>query len=195
MFEHPEHPHRDHLGDPRDRGDGRGPRRRNRDFDDLFGWPPGRGHRRPGGGRMRRGEIRTAVLAILLDGPGHGYDLIQRLEEKSGGWRPSPGSVYPTLQLLEDEDLVRSSERDGKRIFELTETGRAEATQRIEEAGGAPWERDRNAGPKRELRDEVGQTFLAFKQVATAGSPAQLDRALAVLKDARKQMYQILGED
>ena len=74
-------------------------------------------------------------------GPGHGYDVMQKLEDKTGGaWRPSPGSVYPTLQLLEDEGLVRSTERDGKRVFEITDAGRAEAAERIEEAGGTPWE-------------------------------------------------------
>src|SRR4051812_13132205 len=92
------------------------------------GWAdgPGAGRGRDGrrrGGRMQRGDIRTAVLAILAEEPGHGYDVIQRLEEKTDGvWRPSPGSVYPTLQLLEDEGLVRSIERDGKRVFEITET-------------------------------------------------------------------------
>src|SRR6478735_579446 len=105
----------------------------------------GRGrHRSPegwGGPRMRRGQIRIALLAALAEEPGHGYDVMQKLEDKSGGaWRPSPGSVYPTLQLLEDEGLVRSTERDGKRVFEITDTGRAEAAARIEEAGGAPWE-------------------------------------------------------
>src|SRR5262245_53359556 len=81
-------------------------------------------------GRMRRGDIRTALLAVLAEAPGHGYEVMQRLEEKSGGaWRPSPGSVYPTLQQLQDEGLVTSTERDGKRIFELTDAGRAEATR------------------------------------------------------------------
>jgi len=70
----------------------------------------GEWHRRRRGGRMRRGEIRTALLAVLAEEPGHGYEIMQRLEEKSGGaWRPSPGSVYPTLQMLEDEGLVRSA--------------------------------------------------------------------------------------
>jgi DNA-binding PadR family transcriptional regulator len=144
---------------------------------------------------MRRGEIRTAILAILMDGPGHGYDLIQRLEEKSGGWRPSPGSMYPTLQLLEDEDLVQSRDQEGKKVFELTDAGRAEAERRIEEAGGAPWDRERGPLPSRDLRDAVGQTFAAFKQIGAVGSPAQVDRAVAVLKETRRQLYQILSED
>src|SRR6185503_5425391 len=113
-----------HRGGPR--GHGGGPERLG---------PPWRG------GRMRRGEIRTAVLAVLTDGPAHGYEIIQTLEERSGGmWRPSPGSVYPTLQLLEDESLVRAVERDGKRVYELTDTGREEAAERVREAGGPPWE-------------------------------------------------------
>ena len=96
----------------------------------------GRGRRR----RMRRGDIRTAVLAVLDEQPRHGYEVIQALEDKTGGaWRPSPGSVYPTLQLLEDEGLARSSEREGKKVYELTEEGRAEARTRIEAAGGPPW--------------------------------------------------------
>ena len=100
----------------------------------------GEGFGREGRRRMRRGDIRTAVLAVLAEQPRHGYEVIQALEDKTGGaWRPSAGSIYPTLQLLEDEGLARSSERDGKRVYELTEAGQAEARTRIEEAGGPPW--------------------------------------------------------
>src|SRR5262245_53094487 len=100
-----------------DERQGRGPHGRGRRHEHHGGPPWARR-----GGRMRRGDIRTSLLAILEEGPGHGYELIQRLEEKSdGAWRPSPGSVYPTLQMLEDEGLVRSVERDGRRIFGLTE--------------------------------------------------------------------------
>jgi DNA-binding PadR family transcriptional regulator len=164
----------------------------------------GRGWRREGpdgppwgrrGGRMRRGDIRTALLVVLEDGPGHGYDLIQRLEEKSDGvWRPSPGSVYPTLQLLEDEGLVRSTERDGKRIFELTDAGAAEAAERVAEAGGTPWELAGRSG-QYELRASMGQLAVAMKQVAVAGSDEQRTRVLEILKDARKRIYAILAED
>ena len=145
---------------------------------------------------MRRGDIRTAVLAVLTEGPGHGYDVMQNLEDKSGGaWRPSPGSVYPTLQLLEDEGLVRSTERDGKRVFEITDAGRAEAAERIEQAGGTPWEiAGKGKARNREVRDAFAQLFQAFKQIATVGTPEQVERGLAIVTDARKQLYQILAE-
>jgi DNA-binding PadR family transcriptional regulator len=147
---------------------------------------------------MRRGEIRTVLLATLTEGPGHGYDLMQRLEEKSGGaWRPSPGSVYPTLQLLEDEGLVRSTERDGKRVYELTATGRTEAASRVEEAGGAPWDLDGGSSAKRgrEFAQSIKGVVVAFRQVAAAGDADQVDRATAIMNDTRKQLYAILAED
>ncbi len=150
-----------------------------------------------GGPRMRRGDIRTAVLAVLTEAPGHGYDVMQNLEDKSGGaWRPSPGSVYPTLQLLEDEGLVRSTERDGKRVFEITDSGRAESAERIEQAGGTPWElAGKGQRRGREVRDAFAGLYQAFKQVATVGTPEQVERGLAIVNDARKQLYQILAAD
>ncbi len=147
--------------------------------------------------RMRRGQIRTALLAVLAEGPGHGYDVMQKLEDKTGGaWRPSPGSVYPTLQLLEDEGLVRSTERDGKRVFEITDDGRAEAASRVEHDGGPPWEAaGRGSRPGREAREAFGQLFRAFKQIAEVGNPEQIERGLAVIRDARRELYQILASE
>jgi DNA-binding PadR family transcriptional regulator len=172
------------------RGGGRGRGRGDHEHD---GSPWMRG----GGGRMRRGDIRTALLLILEEGPGHGYELIQRLEEKSdGAWRPSPGSVYPTLQLLDDEGLVTARERDGKRTFEITDAGKAEAASRVEDAGGTPWElAGRGGRPSGELRGEIGNLMLAARQIAGAASKEQTERAVAILKDARKQLYAILAED
>jgi DNA-binding PadR family transcriptional regulator len=151
---------------------------------------------RRGGGRMRRGDIRTALLATLAEGPGHGYDVMQSLEEKTGGlWRPSPGSVYPTLQLLEDEGLVRSSERDGKKVYEITDAGRAEAQRRIDEAGGTPWDlAGRGTTGAGQLRGASAQLHLACKQIAIAGDPDQLERAVEIVQDARKRLYQLLAE-
>jgi DNA-binding PadR family transcriptional regulator len=160
---------------------------------DAFGESGGR----HGGGRMRRGEIRTALLAALAEGPGHGYDMMQTLEDKTGGaWRPSPGSVYPTLQLLEDEGLVHSDERDGKRVYEITEAGREEATRRIEEAGGTPWELAGRGGRRvGEFRVAIAPMLVAFKQILTSGTPEQVERALEIVRDARRQLYQLLAED
>jgi DNA-binding PadR family transcriptional regulator len=153
------------------------------------------GHHDPfeGRRRMRRGDIRTAVLLVLQEQPRHGYEVIQALEERTGGaWRPSPGSVYPTLQLLEDEGLARASERDGKKVYELTDAGREEATKRLEEAGGPPWA---GAGEGGGLRMAVMQLAAAARQVGMAGSPEQARRALEIVTEARKQLYRLLADD
>ena len=147
-------------------------------------------------GRMRRGEIRTALLAELSEAPGHGYEIMQRLEEKSGGaWRPSPGSVYPTLQMLEDEGLVRSTERDDKRVYEITDAGRAESQRRAEEAGGSPWEGERARSPRGQLKESAMQILLASRQIQHAGSDEQVERAVEIMRNARKQLYGLLAED
>jgi DNA-binding PadR family transcriptional regulator len=148
------------------------------------GWGAGR--------RMPRGAIRGAILLSLVDGPAHGYEVMRRLEDMSGGlWRPSPGSVYPHLQMLEDQGLVLSSESEGSRVYELTESGRAEAAQ-----AASPWnESGETDETVRELRHGVGQLMSAAKQLAGAGEAAQIERGLEVIRRARKELYQILGED
>jgi DNA-binding PadR family transcriptional regulator len=152
-----------------------------------------RGFGRGGRRRMRRGDIRTAVLAVLAEQPRHGYEVIQALEERTGGaWRPSPGSVYPTLQLLEDEDLARSSERDGKRVYELTDAGREEARARVDDAGGPPWAGSPEGAS---LRGAVVQLHAAARQVGGAGSAEQVERATQIVTDARKALYRLLAED
>lgn len=147
---------------------------------------------------MRRGDIRTAVLAVLGEEPGHGYDIMSRLEAKSGGvWRPSAGSVYPTLQQLEDEGLVTSAERDGKRVYTVTDAGRAEAARRIADAGAEPWATagfDGGANPGLLFRS-FGTLGMAAKQVVAAGTPAQLAAAIAIVDNARREIYRLLGDD
>jgi DNA-binding PadR family transcriptional regulator len=146
-----------------------------------------------GGGRRRKGDIRAALLTTLLqEGPGHGYELISRLESRSGGlWRPSPGSVYPTLQMLEEQGLVAGRDEDGKRVFELTDQGRtaAEAT-----AGRRSWEAG-EASPRRDLRQAMGTVMLAARQVGVAGDDSQVEAALAVLAEARQKLYRLLAEE
>ena len=148
-------------------------------------------------GRGRRGDVRTALLAILLEGPGHGYDLIQRIEAKTkGAWRPSAGSVYPTLQLLCDETLLATREVDDKRIFTLTKRGGIAARLRLVEAGGAPWDRP-GAGVRcrLQIRENMVLLALAVKQVSMAGTTGQIEQATLVISGARKQLYSILSND
>jgi DNA-binding PadR family transcriptional regulator len=141
---------------------------------------------------MRRGDIRVVLLAALTDAPAHGYEIIRRLEERSGGvWRPSAGSVYPTLQLLEEEGMLTSADEGGKRVYHLTDAGREEAAR----ATTLPW--DRPEGPPtgpHALREAAGAVHSATRQVAVAGSPEQVERALELLKDTRQKLYQLLAE-
>ena len=103
-------------------------------FEQLVAFPGGP-RMRGRGGRMRRGDVRAAILLLLEEEPRNGYQVMQELEQRTGGaWRPSPGSVYPALQLLADEGLVRSEPRDGGNVFELTDAGRAH----VEEHRGRP---------------------------------------------------------
>ncbi len=147
-------------------------------------------------GRTRRGEIRTALLAILDEAPGHGYELIQRIEEKTAGrWKPSPGSVYPTLQLLEDEGLVAAAETEGKRTYTLTESGRAEHIRRVGDGAENLWTRGEEGRPVAGLFEAMGGIAMAAKQVAMGANPTQIEAATAIIRDARKKLYAILAED
>jgi DNA-binding PadR family transcriptional regulator len=125
----------------------------------------------------------------------HGYQVIQELSERSGGmWRPSPGSVYPTLQLLEDEGLVRSEEVDGKRVFHLTDAGKAEAAKRGPDAA-APWEMGAEAEPFAELRNLGFGVVSAVMQVVQSGNQSQIQKAKEILSEARRSLYRLLAED
>ncbi|KAF2781391.1 MULTISPECIES: PadR family transcriptional regulator [Streptomyces] len=164
---------------------------------------PGFGHGGPWGGRgrggprgrARRGDVRASILALLKDRPMHGYEMIQEIAERSGGaWKPSPGSVYPTLQLLEDEGLIASESEGGKKLFALTEAGRTAA----EEGPEAPWE-EASRGVDWEALNDVRQAGFglmeAFGQVWKTGSKEQREKALAVIGEARKKLYLILADE
>ena len=139
--------------------------------------------------------MRAAILALLAERPMHGYEMIQEITERSGQfWRPSPGSVYPTLQLLADEGLITSTEGSGgKRRYELTDEGR-EAAQT--HAATPPWEQiAQDVDPNDlNLRNAIGQLMGATMQVANAASDNQKQRAIEVLNEARREVYAILGE-
>lgn len=151
----------------------------------------------PGGRRARRGDVRAALLVLLSEEPRNGYQLMQAIEERSdGAWRPSPGSVYPTLQQLEDEGLVVASERDGQRVFELTDAGRDSVAARPEDAP-TPWDvlSRGSAGGERELMKLVRDVAGAAAQVARAGEQGQVEEARQVLTGASRSLYRILAGD
>ena len=156
------------------------------------------GHRGRGGSRARRGDVRAAVLALLADKPMHGYEMIQEVEERSGGfWRPSAGSIYPTLQLLEDEGLIVGEEVDGKRRFALTDEGKAQASERAEKSGSRPWEQVRSgARPETvQLGQSLRQLAEAASQALRVGSEGQQARIRELLDETRRGIYAVLAED
>lgn len=154
----------------------------------------GRGFERAGS-RMARGDVRTAILAVLADEPMHGYQVIRAIEERSGGlWKPSPGSVYPTLQLLADEGLVTAAEESGRKTYSLTDAGRAEVEDDTEDA---PWEHPtmRRAQHATAIPKAGSRLAQAAAQIASQGTPEQVDEAVAILEDARRKLYAILARD
>lgn len=145
--------------------------------------------------RPRRGDVRTAVLRLLAEKPMHGYQVITELGERSGGaWRPSPGSIYPTLQQLEDEGLVTADQENGRRTYSLTDAGRAEAEATA--AGRAPWEEraDEDGHTARSLRVAAAQLMGAVVQVGAAGTERQLADAERLLAETRRSLYRLLAE-
>jgi DNA-binding PadR family transcriptional regulator len=150
-----------------------------------------------GGTRMGKGDVRTAVLALLAEKPMHGYQIIQQIEERSGGsWKPSPGSVYPTLQLLADEGLIKAEEAGGRKTYSLTEEGREVADAAAEKS--APWEGSstRESSGRASALPKAGIDLAqAVAQVGRSGSPEQVKQAIAVLDDARRKLFSILAQD
>jgi DNA-binding PadR family transcriptional regulator len=178
--------HRDRVYGPGPRGGSGG----------LFGgFSPGGGPWR--GRKARRGDIRMAALLLLAEEPRNGYQIMQEVQERSGGiWSPSPGSVYPALAQLEDEGLIHAEEMDGRRLFRLTDTGRKLLDER-DSARPAPWEEmgESAAGQPQELMKALRATAVAAAQVARTGSEVQIATAQKILATARRDLYRLLAED
>jgi DNA-binding PadR family transcriptional regulator len=192
-------PHRGHRGGPG------GP-----------GMPPpwlaglfGMGRPEPGRGpRVRRGDVRSAILDVLRDAnqreeSPNGYQVIQAITERSGGvWKPSPGSVYPTIQQLQDEGLVELDDDQGRRALRLTAAGATWCAEHGDELAAvwAPFDRSRESGHGHadaghaDLKAEIGQVMSAVWQIVTGGSEAQRRAAVVVLVEARRSLYGILAD-
>jgi DNA-binding PadR family transcriptional regulator len=163
-----------------------------RGFGPFFGPPGGF----PRGPRARRGDVRQAALLLLSEGPLNGYQIMQEIEQRSNGaWRPSPGSVYPALAQLEDEGLVRTDELGDRRVYVLTDAGRARIEERAESA--APWEQMTESAD-----DDTGALFLELRragmaagQIGHLGSAEQVAKALDIVSAARRALYSVLADD
>jgi DNA-binding PadR family transcriptional regulator len=188
-----EHHHRHHRHDEfqqgrqRWEGPGAGPERETR--------PGRRGHHHRGGprGRAQRGDVRAAVLILLGEEPMHGYQLMQAISERTNGsWRVSPGAIYPTLALLEDEGLVSTESAGGRKLATLTESGRALLAD-PETGPTNPFESMTESGrvSGREIFEALA---IASRTIARTGSKAQIEAARAVLERARRDLYLILAD-
>jgi len=179
---------------PRFDGHGRGHGHGGRGLGFGFGGFPGPYGR---GSKAGRGDIRAGVLVLLSEQPRHGYEIIRELADRSGGrWRPSPGSIYPTLKQLAHEGLVRADKGEGRRVFELTDSGRAYVEEHAADLA-APWDA---VGADVDdayvqLRDLTQQVIAAAVQVGQAGTPEQVSAAAELLTEARRSLYRILAED
>jgi DNA-binding PadR family transcriptional regulator len=167
-----------------------------------FGMPPGMpwlgDPRMMRGPRAKRGDVRAAALALLTEGPMNGYQIIQAIGERSGDvWRPSPGSVYPALQQLEDEGLIRAEEGNGgRRAYVLTGDGRHYADTHAAELD-APWEAiaGHGGGAAAQMRALIGQLAMAATQVLSAGTDRQVAEARKILTDSRRALYRLLAAE
>jgi DNA-binding PadR family transcriptional regulator len=172
--------------------------------DGPFGGPEG-----PGRKRQRRGDIKFILLELINEQPRHGYDLIKAMEERSGGfYRPSPGMIYPTLQLLEEEGSLTSTTKDDKRIYTITAAGK-EALQAFHAEADDPRNRqhgpghhgrgNHNHGPERDVPrlKELRRTMMALTesvmQIARFGTPEQVQAAQALVEKTNQEIHAILA--
>jgi DNA-binding PadR family transcriptional regulator len=144
--------------------------------------------------RARRGDIRLGILALLCEEPRNGYQLMQELEARSeGSWRPSPGSVYPCLQQLEDEELVEVRSSTQGKVYQLTSKGKTWAGKHAEELK-APWKQDRGEegpGDRHALMQSIRQIMSMLGHLSQTGTPKQLEEAQRALDQARKAIGRI----
>lgn len=146
-----------------------------------------------------RGDMKFVLLELLTERPKHGYEMIKELEARFAGfYAPSPGSVYPTLQMLEDRGYVRSTVEAGKRIYAITDDGRTFLHEQPE-AGAHTRRRSRDFGASPEVRAFAREVFDFGRAVVQAArsannDPERLGRLRGVIDRARRDIYAILAE-
>ena len=142
--------------------------------------------------RMRRGDVKFAILEVLAQGPQHGYEIMHAIAERRGA-KPSPGSVYPTLQMLEDGGFVTSDQVDGKRVYTITDAGRELLANRGTEATDGD-EVDDEPSSRQRIRESAMKLGAAVMSVRNSDDKT-LDRVREILDKARKEIYAILASD
>ncbi len=151
----------------------------------------------PRGPRVRRGDVRAAVLDVLAVEPMNGYQVIQQIAARShGGWKPSPGSVYPTISQLEDEGLVEGDAVEGRRTLRLTGEGEDYVADHPDEMA-AVWEPFDEAGDAAEeggMKTVIGQVMSGVWQIMISGTAQQQAEAATILADTRRRLYGLLAE-
>jgi len=151
--------------------------------------------------RNRKGDIKFLLLELLSEHPSHGYDLIKAMEVRYGGFRRlSPGSVYPTLQMLEDGGYLTSEQENGKRVYTITHEGRKLLSDRVQqEDENSPWDTFKNFVKSKppeflELRNSAGELAAAIMQVARGGNVERINRVRELLEQVKREIYAILAE-
>ena len=139
---------------------------------------------------MRRGDIKFLLLEILKEGPRHGYDIINGLEGRFRGYRPSPGSVYPTLQMLEEGGYVTSQEIDGKKVYTITDAG----LKLLEKRGERRFEETPEMRQAFEVKESLGKLTVAAIDGVRGADEATMKRIDEILNQARRDVYSVLAE-
>lgn len=140
----------------------------------------------------KRGDISPIILSVLTEKPMHGYEIMQILEDKSHGmWRPSPGSVYPTLQLLEEQDFVKSQDKEGKKIYSITEKGRKEAKEKVT---AGPWEWSKADVEKMVGLKAVGKDiFKSIHQIVKTGNSDEIEKTTKILQETADKLVKVVA--
>jgi DNA-binding PadR family transcriptional regulator len=200
---HHDHHHRHHFGGRDRHGHGGGRGGGPFGFGGAGGPPWGGGFPFPWNfmgrrGRVKRGDVRAGILALLSEEPRNGYQIMQELEQRSdGAWRPSPGSIYPALQQLEDEGLVTAEVSGTGRTFKLTKAGERYVAEHRDEMK-TPWavaDVDDEGDIRRELFGMFKHIGAAAMQVAQTGTPEQIQEAKRILQGTRRSLYRLLAGD
>jgi DNA-binding PadR family transcriptional regulator len=171
---------------------------------DGFGFGPGaagfggfgpRGFMPPGPQRKRRGDVRIAILSLLSEQSSNGYGLIKEITDRSGGtWHPSPGSIYPTLQQLVDEELIEATGEGKRTDFQLTAGGREWIEAHAEELAQVWESADARIEAEAGLHESIAKLMGVIHQLRFAATDAQRAKAIETLDETRRALYAILAD-